>query len=91
MEMLGDNRFRVFEKPVPQHFHLYYYSRETIGQMLHSEGFEVSSLKTYIPGHPVYLRNKKGKWVQESLYALGGLFGQGPSMEIMATTESAPR
>ena len=90
MEVLGDNRYRIFKKPVPQHFHLYYYCQKTIEQMLLSEGFSVSQLRTYIPGHPVYLRNQKGKWLQESLYALGGLFGLGPSLEIVASTESRP-
>jgi len=89
MEMLGERRYRIFRKPVPQHFHLYYYSRETIGRMLAAEDFSVEQLKTYIPGHPVYLRNQKGKWLQEVLYAAGGLFGRGPSLEIIATAQVA--
>lgn len=87
MEALGDRRFKIFRKPVPQHFHLYYYSKNTISQMLQAESFNVHQMRTYIPGHPVYLRNRRGKWLQESLYALGGLFGQGPSLEIVAVAK----
>ncbi len=90
MKILGNHRYRVFRKPVPQHFHLNYFCQKTIGQMLQSEGFSIRQLKTYIPGHPVYLRNQKGKWLQEGLYALGGLFGKGPSLEIVASAGSRP-
>lgn len=86
MQVLGNQRFRIFKKPVPQHFHLYYYCQKTISQMLLLQGFRVKQLKTYIPGHPVYLRNEKGKLLQESLYALGGVFGRGPSFEIIASS-----
>jgi SAM-dependent methyltransferase len=88
MTVLGDNRYKIFRKPVSQHFHLYYYAQKTISEMLLSKGFSVRHLTTYIPGHPVYLRNPRGKWLQESLYALGGLVGRGPSMEIVAVAES---
>jgi SAM-dependent methyltransferase len=87
MEMLGEQRYRIFKEPVPQHFHLYYYSRKTICQMLLKERFQVDQLKTYIPGHPVYLRNENGQLLQESLYAVGGLFKRGPSLEIIASAQ----
>lgn len=90
MDLLGEHRYKVFRKPVPQYFHLYYYCQDTISKMLREEGFTVSRIKTYSPRHPVYFRNKKGKWFQEALYALGGLFGKGPSLEIVASAEAGP-
>jgi ubiquinone/menaquinone biosynthesis C-methylase UbiE len=89
MEVLGEHRYKVFRKPPPLHFHLYYYSSNSIRQMLEKRGFTVQRLKTYIPWHPVYHCNEKGKWVQEALYAIGGLFGRGPSLEILATADKA--
>jgi SAM-dependent methyltransferase len=86
MQTLGERRYRVFRKPVPQHFHLYYYNPSTIRRILALEGFAVDRLKTYIPGHPVYFRNTRGKWLQEGLYAAGGLFGRGPSLEVIASS-----
>jgi 2-polyprenyl-3-methyl-5-hydroxy-6-metoxy-1,4-benzoquinol methylase len=90
MEILGDHCYRIFIKSTPMHFHLYYFGQKTISEMLLSEGFSIHKLRTYIPGHPVYLRNPRGKWLQESLYALGGLFGRGPSLEIVASAGSKP-
>jgi 2-polyprenyl-3-methyl-5-hydroxy-6-metoxy-1,4-benzoquinol methylase len=87
MELLGEHRYRVFSKPPPLHFHLYYYSHRTISQMLESQHFSIRELKTYIPWHPVYHRNQNGKWLQEGLYALGGLVGRGPSLEVVASVE----
>ncbi len=85
MEILGNHRYKVFRKPPPLHFHLYFYSRMTLSQMLESQGFSIDQIKTYVPWHPVYHSNKNGKWLQESLYALGGLFGAGPSLELIAS------
>jgi SAM-dependent methyltransferase len=88
MRLLGANRYKVFRKPPPFDFHLFFYGKRTIRELLSKEGFDVARIKTYIPRHPVYLRNPKGKWIQEGLYAIGGLFGRGPSLEIVATAGS---
>ena len=90
MQALGERRYKLFRRPVPQHFHLYYYNPATIRRMLGMEGFRVNRLRTYIPGHPVYFRNSKGKWLQEGLYAAGGLFNRGPSLEIIAAIDAKP-
>ena len=85
MFALGRYRELVFRKPPPLHFHLYYFGSHTLRTMIESEGFKLRELRTYIPRHPVYLCNPKGKWVQELLYMVGGFFGSGPSIEVIAT------
>ena len=71
------------------HFHLYYFNPSTLRRLLASEGFEVVAFRTYLPFHPVYRDNPRGGWLQEAVYALGGLFEQGPCMEVLARKRQA--
>ncbi|MGB8275984.1 MAG: class I SAM-dependent methyltransferase [Alphaproteobacteria bacterium] len=82
MRLLGDKKRLLFRKAPPFVFHLYYFEPDNLRALLKQEGFEVVEFHTYVPFHPVYARNPRGHLVQEGLYALGGLFGRGPSMEV---------
>jgi SAM-dependent methyltransferase len=81
---LGKHRYRVFRKAPPFTFHLYFFDPKTLGRLLAEEGFDLVALRTYLPSHPVFARNPRGRWVQEGLYALGGLFKRGPSLETIS-------
>lgn len=82
--LLGERRRLIFKNVVPYAFHLYYFSPVTLRRLLAQQGFDTTELRTYLPAHPVYLRNPQGRWMQETLYAIGGLFGSGPSIEAIA-------
>ncbi len=84
MSLLGRRKYLLFRKPPPFDFHLYYFSPRTLENMLRQEQFETVALRTYLPHHPVYLCNPRGRWMQEALYAVGGLVGRGPSIEVIA-------
>jgi 2-polyprenyl-3-methyl-5-hydroxy-6-metoxy-1,4-benzoquinol methylase len=68
----------------PAEVHYYYFDPRTIRRLLGSERFEVLELRTYLPWHPVYHANPRLKRLRELLYAVGGLFGRGPSIEVIA-------
>lgn len=82
--LFGDHLRKRMLGDVAPHFHLYYFGPKTLRALLCAEGFEVEALRTYLPRHPVYLRNPRARWLQEALYAVGGLVGRGPSMEVVA-------
>ena len=82
-------RKHLFYQEVKAEFHTYFFNPQTIRRLLTSEGFEILSLRTYIPGHPVYLSNPRWRWLQEAIYAAGGVVGRGPCIEIIATRKPA--
>lgn len=86
IRLLGERRRLMFFGPPPPSFifHLYYYDPKTLRELLRKQGFDIREFRTYLPRHPVFARNPKWRWVQESLYAIGGLFGRGPSLEVIA-------
>lgn len=84
VRLLGERRRLVFSEAPPLVFHLYYFDPKTLRELLRQQGFDVRKFRTYLPWHPVYGRNPRGRWLQESLYAVGGLFGRGPSLEVIA-------
>lgn len=81
--VLGRRTLRYFHGEVSPHFHLYYFSRQTLCKLLSSEGFEVLELRTYLPRHPVYLANPRALFLQELSYLLGAPFGMGPTIEVI--------
>lgn len=60
--------------------HPYYSPENATGE----EGFEILSLRTYVPGHPVYHANPRGAPLQEALYAFGGCLERGAVIEVIA-------
>jgi hypothetical protein len=80
----GARSTRLFYRAVSPHFHMFYFTPSTIRRLLTSEGFEVLELRTYLPSHPVYLMNPRARWLQEAIYAFGGLLGRGPTIEVIA-------
>jgi 2-polyprenyl-3-methyl-5-hydroxy-6-metoxy-1,4-benzoquinol methylase len=83
-EVLGSRLLPHLYVEASYDFHLYYFNPATLRALLASEGFEVLELRTYLPHHPVYRGNPRAGWLQELLYAVGGLFERGPSMEVIA-------
>jgi len=73
----------LFYAKAAAELHTYFFDPHTVRRLMESEGFEILDFRTYLPRHPVYLCNPTGRWLQESIYAIGGLFGRGPSMEIV--------
>ena len=69
---------------VAAEFHMTFFDPRTLRRTLAAEGFEVLELRTYLPKHPVYLANPRGRWLQEALYRFGGRFERGPSIEVIA-------
>jgi SAM-dependent methyltransferase len=68
----------------PSEVHTYYFDPRTIRKLFSIENFEILELRTYVPRHPVYLLNPRFRWLQELIYAVGGLFDRGPSIEVIA-------
>jgi SAM-dependent methyltransferase len=75
---------RMFYQEVKAEFHTFFFNPHTLRELLVSEGYEILSLRTYLPNHPVYLFNPRGRWLQEFIYAIGGLVGRGPCIEVVA-------
>ena len=84
VNVLGARSQGLFVRPSSAHFHLYYFHPDTLRRLLASEGFEVIELRTYLPRHPVYRFNRRLRWVQEAIYAVGGPFERGPMIEVIA-------
>jgi len=85
MITLADSKVRrLFCGQVGEEFHPYFFEPGTIKALLRTEKFEMLDLRTYLPRHPVYLSNPRVRWLQELLYAVGGLVERGPSIEIIA-------
>jgi hypothetical protein len=74
----------MFYQEVKAEFHTFFFNPHTLRELLVSEGYEILSLRTYLPNHPVYLFNPRGRWLQEFIYAIGGLVGRGPCIEVVA-------
>lgn len=75
---------KLFYQDVVAEFHTYFFTPKTLRELLTSEGFEILSLTTYLPNHPVYLSNATGRRTQEAIYAIGGLLERGPCIEVVA-------
>ena len=84
IELAGSKAQRLFYGDAPAEVHSYYFDPGTIRTLLTSEGFEVLELRTYLPRHPVYLANPHLRWLQELIYAVGGMFERGPGIEVIA-------
>ncbi|MFN7953771.1 MAG: class I SAM-dependent methyltransferase [bacterium] len=82
--VLGPSFDRHFFSEVASEFHMTFFDPRTIRRTLAEEGFEVLELRTYLPRHPVYLANPRGRWLQDAIYRLGGRFERGPSIEVIA-------
>lgn len=80
----GAKARKLFYGEAGAEFHTYYFDPSTIRALVTSEGFEILELRTYLRGHPVYHFNPRLGWLQELLYAVGGLFDRGPSIELIA-------
>ena len=46
-------------------------------------------MRTYLPGHPVYLSNPRARWLQELVYWAGHWVNRGPSIEVIARPRPA--
>ena len=84
IDVVGSNARTLLHRPVAMEFHTYYFDPRTIRALLTSEGFEILEFRTYLRRHPVCLANPRLRWLQELVYAVGGLFERGPSMELIA-------
>jgi SAM-dependent methyltransferase len=84
INLVGPRAEALFYAEVNAVFHTYHFEPRTIRKLLESEGFEVLELRTYLPRHPVFLANPRLRWLQELLYAVGGLFNRGPTIELIA-------
>lgn len=82
--LLGSRALPHFYGEASPHFHLNYFTPATIRRMLASEGFEVLELRTYLGDHPFYLANPRARRLQKAIYAIGGFFERGPSIELIA-------
>ncbi|MBI2902474.1 MAG: class I SAM-dependent methyltransferase [Candidatus Methylomirabilis oxyfera] len=82
--LMGSKAIPSSHGEFPSEVHTYYFDPRTIRRLLEGERFEVLELRTYLPHNPVYLANPRLRWLQELLYAVGGLFDRGPSIEVIA-------
>ncbi len=74
----------LFHQEVKAEFHTFFFDPRSIRSLLGGEGYEILSFRTYLPNHPVYLYNPRWRWLQESIYAIGGLLERGPCIEVIA-------
>lgn len=65
-------------------FHLYFFTPRTLRSLLENAGYQVLSLRTYLPFHPVYLSKPPRAWLQETLHLLGAPLRRGPVVEMVA-------
>jgi 2-polyprenyl-3-methyl-5-hydroxy-6-metoxy-1,4-benzoquinol methylase len=72
-------------------FHQSYFTPRTLRAMLAAEGFTVLALRTYLPGHPLYLGNGTRRWVQEVIHACGALAERGPCIEVVGALDGRAR
>ncbi|HEX9771650.1 MAG TPA: class I SAM-dependent methyltransferase [Kiloniellales bacterium] len=84
LALTGHRTSGLFYQETKAEFHTYFFNPRTLRRILTSEGFELLSFRTYMPSHPVYTSNPTGRWLQEAIYAVGGIFERGPSMEAIA-------
>lgn len=68
-------------------FHLSFFDPSRLRRMLAESGWRVVHFETYQPRHPLYLSNPRARWLQESIYRVGGWFDRGPSMEVVALAD----
>ena len=98
MELLKRGLFRLagaradrwIQRERLMYFHQSYFTPRTLRAMLVAEGFTVLTLRTYLPGHPLYLHNGMRRWVQEGIHACGALVGRGPCTEVVARLQATP-
>jgi len=83
-DLMGSKAMSLAHREFPPEVHTYYFDPRTIRKLLSSENFEILELRTYLPHHPVFLANPRLRWLQELIYAVGGLFDRGPSIEVIA-------
>ena len=69
---------------VPAEVHTYYFDPRTVRTLLRNERFQILEFHTYLPWHPVHLANPRFRWLQELVYAVGGLLDRGPTIEVIA-------
>jgi len=84
IDVVGPKIRTLRHREVGQEFHTYYFEPRTIRTLLTSEEFEILEFRTYLPRHPIFLANPRLRWLQELIYAVGGLFDRGPSIELIA-------
>lgn len=81
---MGSRARRYLFTEVAPEFHTYFFDPHSIRKVLASEGFEILEFRTYLRGHPTYLTNPLAGWLQEAVYAIGGLLERGPCIEVLA-------
>jgi len=84
VNLAGSKATRLSHREFPAEVHYYYFDPRTIRTLLTSEGFEILGFRTYLPRHPTYHANPRLRRLRELLYAVGGLFDRGPSIELIA-------
>jgi SAM-dependent methyltransferase len=82
--LLGEKLIPFLKSDAPPEVHVSYFTPTTVRQVLERHGFEVLESRTYMPWNPVYHFERRGRMVREMIYLVGGLFGRGPSTEVIA-------
>lgn len=85
----GARADRWIQRERLMHFHQSYFTPRTLRAMLTAEGFTVLALRTYLPGHPLYLGNGARRWIQEGIHLCGALVRRGPCIEVVARQQAS--
>jgi len=81
-------RRRYYPSPGPVFHHVYFFTCQTITRLLENHGFSVIYISTM--NRKLFLTSELplGKFAKRVFYTLGGLFGRGPFIEVIARNSS---